>query len=53
MADWDERYRRGEHASDKPHALLVRASETRSPGRALDVAATDANDRSADEDGKR
>ncbi len=38
MADWDERYRRGEHASDKPHALLVRASETRSPGRALDVA---------------
>ncbi len=27
MADWDERYRRGEHATDEPNGLLVRAVE--------------------------
>lgn len=27
MADWDERYRRGEHATDEPSHLLVRAVE--------------------------
>ena len=27
MADWDERYRRGEHATDEPSRLLVRAVE--------------------------
>lgn len=47
MADWDERYRRGEHASDEPSRLLVRAVEEFGAGlsgahgpapRALDVA---------------
>ncbi len=27
MADWDERYRRGEHATEEPNGLLVRAVE--------------------------
>lgn len=38
MADWDERYRRGEHAGSGPSRLLVRAVETLPPGRALDIA---------------
>lgn len=38
MADWDERYRRGEHATDEPGRLLVRAAETLAHGSALDVA---------------
>ena len=47
MADWDERYERGEYATLEPSALLVRAVETfaaarggRRPGglRALDLA---------------
>lgn len=38
MADWDERYRRGEHATEEPHRLLARAVEHLRPGRALDVA---------------
>ena len=38
MADWDERYRRGEHATEEPSRLLVRAVETLVPGRALDLA---------------
>lgn len=47
MADWDERYRRGEHATLEPSRLLVRAVENfaaanggASPGgrRALDLA---------------
>jgi SAM-dependent methyltransferase len=38
MADWDERYRRGEHASDEPGRLLVRAVENLPPGSALDIA---------------
>ncbi|MBD0371580.1 MAG: methyltransferase domain-containing protein [Pyrinomonadaceae bacterium] len=38
MADWDERYRQGSHATLEPNALLVRASENLLPGRALDIA---------------
>lgn len=38
MADWDERYSRGEHATQEPNPLLVRVAETLSPGRALDIA---------------
>jgi len=38
VADWDERYRRGEHATPEPHTLLVRAMETLAAGRALDLA---------------
>lgn len=38
MADWDERYRRGEHATAEPSRLLVRAVEKLAPGRALDIA---------------
>lgn len=38
MADWDERYRRGEHATLEPNALLVRVAETLPVGRALDLA---------------
>jgi tellurite methyltransferase len=38
VADWDERYSRGEHATTEPSRLLVRAAEALAPGRALDVA---------------
>jgi len=39
MADWDERYRRGEHASEEPHRLLsVALAHFARPGRALDIA---------------
>ena len=39
MADWDERYARGEHASEEPHLLLSHAAlEHFRPGRALDLA---------------
>jgi tellurite methyltransferase len=38
VADWDERYRRGEHATTEPNPLIVRAAETLTPGRALDIA---------------
>jgi SAM-dependent methyltransferase len=38
VADWDERYRRGEHAPLEPNPLLVGAAESLAPGRALDVA---------------
>ncbi len=38
MADWDERYSRGEHATTEPHRLLARAVDGLAPGRALDVA---------------
>ena len=38
MADWDERYRRGEHATTEPSRLLVRATRGLAPGRALDIA---------------
>lgn len=38
MADWNERYSRGEHATLEPNPLLVRVAEAITPGRALDVA---------------
>ena len=38
MADWDERYRRGEHATTEPGRLLMRAIKDLAPGRALDIA---------------
>jgi tellurite methyltransferase len=41
MADWDERYARGDYATQEPSHLLVRAVELCGPGdgrRALDVA---------------
>jgi SAM-dependent methyltransferase len=38
MANWDERYSRGEHVSNEPLTLLARVVETLVPGRALDVA---------------
>jgi tellurite methyltransferase len=38
MADWDERYSRGEHATTEPNPLLLRALENLAPGHALDVA---------------
>lgn len=38
MADWDERYSRGDHATLEPNALLVRVAENLRPGRALDLA---------------
>ncbi len=38
MADWNERYRRGEHATTEPSKLLVRVAGNLSPGRALDIA---------------
>jgi tellurite methyltransferase len=38
MADWDERYGRGEHATLEPHHLLIRVAETLPAGVALDVA---------------
>lgn len=38
VADWDERYRRGEHATTEPSKLLVRVASSLTPGRALDIA---------------
>lgn len=38
MADWDERYRRGEHTTLEPHKLLVRAAHELKLGSALDLA---------------
>jgi tellurite methyltransferase len=38
VADWDERYRKGEHSPIEPHQLLVRALHSLAPGKALDVA---------------
>ncbi|HKR00668.1 MAG TPA: methyltransferase domain-containing protein [Pyrinomonadaceae bacterium] len=38
MADWDERYRRGEHVIKEPLPLLVRLANELPPGRALDLA---------------
>lgn len=38
MSKWDERYSRGEHATDEPSRVLVRAVEALKPGRALDIA---------------
>jgi len=38
VADWDERYKRGEHTNEDPHPLLLQFISNLSPGRALDVA---------------
>jgi SAM-dependent methyltransferase len=38
MTDWNERYRRGEHADDAPHPLVLQFASRLAPGRALDVA---------------
>lgn len=38
MPDWDQRYRRGEHAAKAPTRLLQSAVENLPPRRALDVA---------------
>ena len=38
MADWDDRYRRGESAGSEPDPLLVRVTEICKPGQALDLA---------------
>jgi tellurite methyltransferase len=38
MSDWDDRYRRGEHATLKPHRLLERVADMIKPGVALDLA---------------
>jgi SAM-dependent methyltransferase len=38
VADWDERYRKGEHSPAKPHQLLVKAVASLPLGRALDIA---------------
>jgi SAM-dependent methyltransferase len=38
MADWDDRYSRGEHIIAEPMPLLVRLAERIAPGRALDLA---------------
>lgn len=38
MADWDDRYSRGERVIKEPMPLLVRAAEGLKPGRALDLA---------------
>src|SRR5882724_5154180 len=38
VADWDERYRKGEHAPTIPHQLLTQAVDLLLPGRALDLA---------------
>jgi tellurite methyltransferase len=38
MANWDERYQRGEHLNDAPLPLVMNAAAQRQPGRALDLA---------------
>lgn len=38
MANWDDRYSRGEHATSQPSDLLVRVVKNLKPGRALDIA---------------
>jgi len=38
VADWDERYRQGSHASESPNQLLITALGGLHPGRALDIA---------------
>jgi tellurite methyltransferase len=38
MADWNERYRQGECASNEPHPVVVQFASGLPPGRALDVA---------------
>src|SRR6516225_11199211 len=38
MADWDKRYREGDHLHDEPHPLITRLVPSLKPGRALDIA---------------
>ena len=38
MTNWDERYRKGEQADDKPHPSILDFAAKLVPGRALDVA---------------
>src|SRR5918911_675704 len=38
VADWNERYSRGEHTIKEPMPLLIRVADTLKPGRALDLA---------------
>lgn len=38
MPDWNERYRKGEHANDPPHPVLVEFAASLTPGFALDLA---------------
>jgi SAM-dependent methyltransferase len=38
LANWDERYKKGEHSSLAPHPLLIRFAENAAPGSALDLA---------------
>jgi tellurite methyltransferase len=38
MADWNERYRCGEHTTKEPSAFLIKAIKDLKPGRALDIA---------------
>ena len=38
MADWDKRYREGEHVDDGAHPLITRIASTLKPRHALDIA---------------
>ncbi len=38
MANWDERYKKGEHAQTEPHPLVLRVATQLEAGRALDLA---------------
>ena len=38
MADWNKRYREGEHLKDEPHALITTFASSAQPGQALDLA---------------
>jgi SAM-dependent methyltransferase len=38
MADWDQRYSKGEHINDEPHPVVTRFASKMVPGRALDLA---------------
>ena len=38
MADWDKRYREGEHLQDEPHPLITTFASSVEPGQALDLA---------------
>jgi tellurite methyltransferase len=38
VADWNERYRKGEHSPAAPHQLLTKAVDSVLPGKALDLA---------------
>src|SRR5437867_6936640 len=38
MANWNERYKHGQHISDEPHPLVVRFASPNLAGHALDLA---------------